>query len=613
MLTPWSWINSCAVEAMKLRPLAMALTFGLATMLVRAEIKPNIVLIVTDDQGWWDVGIHGNEEIETPHLDQLAAEGVELTRFYVQPVCAPTRAGLMTGRHYLRTGLYNTRFGGDTLDLDERTLAEALREAGYRTGIFGKWHLGEYRRFHPDQRGFEETVFFSAGHTERYWEPDALLKNGRSVRVRGHITDVLTDAASTFVRSSREQPFFLYLAYNVPHSPLLVTDALHEKYRAKGIGSNDARIYGLVEQCDAAIGRLLDVIDSAGLEQDTVVIFMSDNGGVSRHYRAGLRGGKASVYEGGVRSPFFARWPGRFEPGRKSNARGSHLDLFPTLLEIAGGTVQGERPLDGKSLLPLLLGATDESPHDRLFHIWDRFGPSIDSRWAVSGPRYKLVGSELYDLETDPSEQHNIADKLPQVAASLRKEFVDWLADVTRGRTFEPVAIPVGDSLEDPIDLLPSWAHHKGQHASVTQMRHRDPVAPAPLGNRPVEESTVYTFGSYYWDTIEGWKEPAESVMWKIDVAEAGEYEISLVYGCDLDDAGGTFAVSVAGSELRGTVQATPGRTVFESHPIGTVQLPEGTTELRVRVVTSVGRDLMALNRVRIELKRSISPNGSNR
>ena len=594
-----------------MRPTTFALlALGVASLLARAETKPNIVLIVTDDQGWWDLGIHGNQEIDTPNLDRLAAESVELTRFYVQPVCAPTRAGLMTGRHYLRTGLYNTRFGGDTLHLGEHTLAEALRQAGYRTGMFGKWHLGEYRRFHPDQRGFDESVFFSAGHTERYWEPDALLNNGRPVSVRGHITDVLTDAASTFVRANQDRPFFLYLAYNVPHSPLLVSDALHEKYRAKGVASNDARIYGLVEQCDAAIGRLLAVIDSAGLDQNTVVVFMSDNGGVSRHFRAGLRGGKASVYEGGVRSPFFARWPGRFEAGRKTDARGSHLDLFPTLLEIAGGAAPAERALDGKSLLPLLTGATDESPHERLFHIWDRHAPSIESRWAVASPRYKLVGSELYDLEADPGEQQDIAAREPAIASALRQEFTEWLAEATAGRTFEPVAIPVGDSLEDPIDLLPSWARHKGQHASVTQPRHRGPVPPAPLGSRPVEESTVYTFGGYYWDTIEGWKEPGESVTWKIDVANAGEYEISLVYGCDLDDAGGEFAVSIAGGELRSTVKPTPGRTFFEAHRVGTMQLPQGVTELRVRVLHSTGKDLMALNRVRIRSVRPTSQGG---
>lgn len=569
-----------------------------------APSRPNIVLIVTDDQGWWDVGIHGNQDIETPNLDRLASEGVELTRFYVQPVCAPTRAGLMTGRHYLRTGLYNTRFGGDTLHAGERTLAEALQQAGYRTGIFGKWHLGEYRRFHPEQRGFDEAIFFSAGHTERYWEPDALLRDGRPVRVRGHITDVLTDAASTFVRSSDSRPFFLYMAYNVPHTPLLVTDALHEKYRTKGVSSYDARIYGLVEQCDAAIGRLLDVIDSEGLTEDSVVLFMSDNGGVSRHFRAGLRGGKASVYEGGVLSPFFARWPGRFEAGRKTDARGSHLDLFPTLLEVAGVEEPSDRLLDGKSLLPLLRGETDESPHERLFHIWDRHGPSIDSRWAVTGPRYKLVGAELYDLESDPGEQRDIASLRPEIAASLRQEFVAWLADVTAGKRFQPVPIPVGDGLEDPVDLLPSWARHKGQHASVVMARHRDPVEPAPLGDHPVEESTVYTFGAYYWDTIEGWREPGESVAWTIDVAEAGEYDVTLIYGCDLDDAGGRFSVAVGGSELTGTVRSTPGRTFFEPHRVGALHLAQGVAELRIRVVSAAGRDLMALNRVRIGTKR---------
>lgn len=578
-----------------------------------AQDRPNIVLIVTDDQGWWDITGHGNEVIETPNMDRLAAEGVELTRFYVQPVCAPTRAGLMTGRHYVRTGLYNTRFGGDTLHADERTLAEVLRTAGYRTGMFGKWHLGEYRRFHPGQRGFDEAIFFSAGHTERYWEPDALLRNGRPVHVRGHITDVLTDAASTFVRSSGDRPFFLYLTYNVPHTPLIVSDALEQKYRAKGLNGTDARIYGLIEQCDAAIGRLLEVIRSEGLEERTVVLFMSDNGGVSRHYRAGLRGGKGSVYEGGILSPFFARWPGQFDAGRTTDARGSHLDLFPTLLEIAGANVPSDRVLDGRSLLPLLTGETEESPHQRLFHIWDRHAPSMQSRWAVAGSRYKLIGDELYDLEADPGEQVNIAARKPEIATSLRREFEDWLAEVSKGQTFEPVPVPVGNTLEDPVDLLPSWARHKGQHASVVMPRHRGPIAPASIGNRPVEESTIYTFGGYYWDTIEGWREPGESVSWKIEVEQAGEYAVTLVYGCDFEDAGGEFAVSVGNGELTGTVRPTPGRTFFESHPVGALKLAQGVTELHVRVVSANGKDLMALNRVRIGIQKSDGPDTSAR
>ena len=564
------------------------------------DAKPNIVLIVTDDQGLWDLGSQGNSEIETPNLDRLAAESVELTRFYVEPVCAPTRAGLMTGRHYLRTGVYNTRFGGDSLDLREVTIAETLGSAGYRTGFVGKWHLGRYRRYHPQHRGFERAIYFTAGHTERYWEPDALLRNGEPVHVRGHITDVLTDAASTFVRSGDGRPFFLLLAYNVPHAPLFVSDALHEKYRTKGLGSRDARIYGLVEQCDAAIGRLLRVIDSEGQRDDTLVLFMSDNGGVSRHFRAGLRGGKASVHEGGVRSPFFARWPGKFEAGRKASARTSHLDLFPTLAEIAGAAPDPLRQLDGQSLLPVLTGESDADTHDRLFHIWDRFAPGVGSRWAVSGPRYKLIGDTLFDLISDPAESQDIATGNRGIVGSMRREFVAWLEDVTAGQTFRPPPVPVGDHLEDPVDLYPSWAQHDGRQASVTQPYHRDPVPPAPLGNRSVDAKTVYTFGAYEWDTIDGWSERGDSARWSIDVAEAGRYTVTLVYGCDIADAGGKFEVRIGSETLRGTVRPTAGRTFFEPHRIGTVRLPTGPSELRVSVVSAPGSDLMALNRVRL-------------
>ncbi len=213
--------------------LARGLTIAvvLAVSALAQDASPNIILIVSDDQGWWDIGIHGNKDIETPTLDRLASEGVELTRFYVAPVCAPTRAGLMTGRHYMRTGLYNTRFGGDTLHPDEVTLPDLMQRAGYRTGMFGKWHLGEYLRHAPEQRGFDEAIYFPFGHTERYFYPEFLLKRGKPIHVRGHITDVLTDAAVTFVRKNRERPFFLALLHDStservgPHSQPLVHDA----------------------------------------------------------------------------------------------------------------------------------------------------------------------------------------------------------------------------------------------------------------------------------------------------------------------------------------------------------------------------------------------------
>ncbi len=581
----------------------LAFALFLTTYCVAQDSPPNVILIVSDDQGWWDVGIHGNKDIETPTLDRLASEGVELTRFYVAPVCAPTRAGLMTGRHFVRTGLYNTRFGGANLHPDEVTLAELMQDAGYRTGMFGKWHLGEYLRHAPPQRGFDEAIYFPVGHTERYFYPEFLLKDGKPIHARGHITDVLTDAAVTFVRKNRKRPFFLYVPYNVPHSPHFVSDDLYKKYAAKGLSLTDARIYGLIEQMDTAIGRLLNAVDEEGLRERTAVFFMSDNGGTSRHYRAHLRGGKASAYEGGVLSPFFARWPGKFPAGRKTAARGSHLDLLPTICELAGAELPADRPLDGRSLTSLLTAESEQSPHERLYHMWDRQRPSLTARWAIAGPRYKLVGEELYDLENDPGEEHDIASAHPKIAASMREEFVSWFDDASSGQTFEPLPVVVGEELENPIDLYPSWARHRGTHANVVHPYAKKPIPPEPLGDQPIEESTNYTFDAYDWDTIDRWKEPGESVRWKIDVAQAGEYEVTLVYGCDIQDAGGKFAVEVGDRAIEGDVRATPSPTIFEPHRVGTLELDEGPAELRVRVVKAPGRELMRLNRVRLEKK----------
>ena len=586
---------------MYLMPSRLVVTLlGLASFAGAQDTPPNIILLVSDDQGWWDVGIHGNEDIETPTLDQLAAEGVELTRFYVAPVCAPTRAGLMSGRHFVRTGLYNTRFGGDTLHPDEVTIAEVMQKAGYRTGMFGKWHLGEYLRHAPTQRGFDEAIYFPAGHTERYFYPEFLLKDGKPIHARGYITDVLTDAAATFIRQNSERPFFLYVPYNVPHSPHFVTDELYQKYAAKGLSLSDARIYGLVEQMDTAIGRLLNAVDEEGLRERTVVFFMSDNGGTSRHYNAGLRGRKASVYEGGVLSPFFARWPGKFPAGRKTAARGSHLDLLPTISELVGAELPADRPLDGKSLAPLLTGGSDESPHQWLHHMWDRQRPSLAARWALAGPRYKLVGAELYDLDNDPGEKRDIASAHPKMAAAMRAEFVAWFGEASRGQSFEPLPVVIGEPLENPIDLYPSWARHRGTHANVVHPYARAPVPPESLGDQPIEESTNYTFDAYDWDTIDRWREAGESVLWKVDVAHAGEYEVTLVYGCDIQDAGGKFAVEIGAQSIEGDVHATPSPTIFEAHPVGTVTLAQGPAELRVRVLEAPGRELMRLNRVRL-------------
>jgi arylsulfatase A-like enzyme len=318
-------------------------------------VRPNILLILTDDQGWGDLGIHGNPVLQTPNLDRLAGEGVEFTQFYVSPVCSLTRASLLTGRHPLRTGCVDTRMGRDTLGRNEITVGQLLSQSGYATALFGKWHQGRYMPDHPNQRGFAEYFgFWQYGHIERYFHPDRLWRNKERVECRGHITDLLTDAAIDFISRPRDEPFFCYVAYNVPHAPFQPPDDYLKRYLDRGVPLREAQIYALIEHCDANIGRLLESLDKQGLRDNTVVLFFSDNGGIHKHFTAGLRGSKGTMYEGGLLSPLLVRYPGCFPSGVKVAAMSDVIDLTPTLCELAGAKLPIDRHIDGHSQLPLL-------------------------------------------------------------------------------------------------------------------------------------------------------------------------------------------------------------------------------------------------------------------
>lgn len=558
--------------------------------------QPNILLIVTDDQGYWDTGISGNPDIETPNMDRLAKEGVQFSRYYCAPVCAPTRAGLMTGRYYLRTGLYNTRFGGDTLGKNEITVAQLLKTAGYRTGIFGKWHLGKYYGFQPNQRGFDEFLGHYHGHLERYQFPDQIYHNGKPVEARGYVTDLFTDAAMDFIEASheRKEKFFCYLAYNAPHSPFLLDtshfdqpegDKLIEKYLKKGLAMRDARIYGLVERIDINLGQLFEKIDELGLRKDTVVLFMSDNGGVSKHYKAGLNGYKSQPYEGGVRSPLFVRWPGHFPSGGMVEAQASHVDMLPTFCELAGVPLPEDRKIDGKSLVTLLESGKGKNHHEYVYHTWDRYFPNPDRRWSVSDQRWKLVGIfgaksepsaskwKLFDLEKDPGETKNLLTKEPQQVERLRKEFVRWFNEVTDGVDYHPAPIPVGNVEENPVEIQPSWAKWEG-------------------------ENVQYTFDGYDWDTIDGWKVPGEYAEWQLDVLKAGRYEVTIAYGCSPVKMGGVMKLSAGDSAIDFKVEPTSNGEVFVRKMIGTLKLSEGEVKLKAEVAEIDGDELMRLNQV---------------
>ena len=556
---------------------------GFSAGLLQTAKPPNVVLIMTDDQGWFDLGVNGNPHIETPVIDKLASEGVRFSHFYASPVCTPTRAALMTGRHYQRTGAVDTFLGRDVMNADEITLGQLMQRHGYRTGCVGKWHLGRYMKYHPNERGFDEYFgFWQYGFMNRYFDSDELFDNRKRVEVTGYITDNLTDRAMRFIRANSARPFFLYVPYNAPHAPYDVPDKYIARYLTKGLPLDQARIYGMVSCLDDGIGRILKTLDDQKLRDNTVVFFMTDNGGVSRHYKCGLRGNKGSVYEGGVRVPLIARWPGRFPAGKTVDAMGQHIDLLPTIAELTGASLPTGRALDGKSLASVMRNGAGESPHRHLFHQWNRGypvletvagNPELKANWAVrsaDGWKY-LHNGELFNLHKDPGEQQDVAAEFPAKAAELRKLFEDFHRDVTKGKDYSRVPIQVGRADENPVEIDLTW----GQ----------------PVGTR-----VKPTYRSYNRDTIENWSSADDSVRWNVEAVESGDYEVILTYGCDSEDAGARIRIQVGGASLEHTSEATAGRMVFRPLSAGTLKLAKGLARLEIKPLSIKCKEPMLLH-----------------
>jgi arylsulfatase A-like enzyme len=439
--------------------------------------QPNVVLIITDDQGWGDLGFHGNERIKTPHLDALARQSVVLKNFYVSPVCTPTRASLMTGRYNYRTGAVDTFRGRAMMHAEEVTLAEILGRAGYQAGIFGKWHLGDNYPLRARDQGFHEVLtLWGGGLTQAADPPESrgnhyldpwLNHNGVQRRFDGYCSDIYTDAALDHIQKHRSAPFFVYLAFNCPHTPLQVRDEDYLPYKQMGLDDATAKIYGMVANIDQNIGRLLAKLDELKLADDTIVIFMTDNGPQQTRYNGKWRGLKGSVYEGGIHVPCFVRWPSRIPESHAIEQPAAHIDIFPTLLEACGVEKPQDVNFDGRSLLPLLERKAVEWPERNLFFQWHRGDkPELYRAFAARGPRYKLVQAagvgeqakppfkfELFDLLEDPGEQHDLAVEKPDIVARMKAEYESWFRDVSATRGYDPPAIQIGTKHENPLRL----------------------------------------------------------------------------------------------------------------------------------------------------------------
>lgn len=510
--------------------LCMAIT-GAALHGQSSSTKPNIVIILTDDQGWGDLSIHGNTNLQTPNIDRLAKGGARFNNFFVSPVCSPTRAEFLTGRYHPRTGVYSTSAGGERMDLDEQTIAQVFKAAGYSTAMYGKWHNGMQYPYHPNARGFEDFYGFCSGHWGDYFSPQ-LEHNGKLVEGKGFIIDDLTDKAIQFIEDNKESPFLLYLPYNTPHSPMQVPDRWWNKFKDKELelrhGDEEDLLFtraalAMCENIDWNVGRLMERLKALRLEENTIVLYFHDNGPNSWRWNGGMKGRKGSTDDGGVRSPLFIRWPGKIEPGKNIASISAAIDLLPTLTDLAGIDPLVKKPLDGMSLKPLLLESQPAWPDRMIFNHWD-------GKVSVRTQQYRLDHSrKLFDMQRDQGQRQNIANQMLPVAEKLSAEVQRWREEVLS-------ELPTSDTRSFPL------GHPDTRY---TQLPARDGQ---PHGN--IKRSNRFPNASFFTN----WIHVEDKISWNIEVVESGDFEVMLYYTCPQKDAGSTVELSFGESRLKGHI-----------------------------------------------------------
>jgi arylsulfatase A-like enzyme len=485
--------------------------------------RPNVVVILADDQGWGDLSVHGNTNLATPNIDSLARDGALFEHFYVCPVCSPTRAEFLTGRYHPRGGVFSTSTGGERLDLDEATIAETFQAAGYATGAFGKWHNGTQYPYHPNARGFAEFYGFCSGHWGHYFDP-ILEHNGQTVRGKGFIADDLTDHALEFIAANRGQPFFCYLPFNTPHSPMQVPDRFYDKFQQADLKlrcddrhdedlETTRAALAMCENLDWNVGRVLSKLDELKLVENTIVVYFSDNGPNSWRWNGGMKGRKASTDEGGVRSPLLIRWPDYISGGLRIQPIAGAIDLLPTLADLAEVEIAGDKPLDGRSLAPLLLLTGSAGPPRAIFSHWN-------GKVSLRTDRFRFDDSgKLFDMLNDPGQFRDVATEHADVTETLGKDLDAWKRDVLSELTTDQRPFTVGYQ-EFPTTNLPA----------------RDAV---PHGN--IQRSARAPNCSY----LRNWTSVDDSITWDVDVHTAGKYRAVLYYTCPPDDLGAEIELSL--------------------------------------------------------------------
>jgi arylsulfatase A-like enzyme len=571
-----------------LRLSAVLVLIASTALSLLAADRPNVVVVLTDDQGWGDLSLNGNTNLSTPHIDQLAADGATFDRFFVCPVCSPTRAEFLTGRYHPHGGVYSTSAGGERLDLDEVTIGDSFKAAGYKTAAFGKWHNGMQYPYHPNARGFDEYYGFCSGHWGNYWNP-MLDHNGEIVQGEGFIIDDLTNKAIDFITKHQDEPFFVYLPYNTPHSPMQVPDRWWNKFKDKelklhnrdpqreDIGHIRAAL-AMCENIDWNVGRLLKTLDDHNLRDNTIVVYFCDNGPNGFRWNGDMKGRKGSTDEGGVRSPLIIRWPDQIKAGTDISPIAAAIDLHPTLADLAGVSTQNKQPFDGTSLKPLLLGQNAEWRDRSIVSHWR-------NRVSVRNQTFRLDHQgKLFHLQDDPGQRTDVSRQHADVTQQLQEV----------ARQYRETVMPGYDNDQRPFVI----AHPQ---ATVTQIPARDGIA---HGN--IKRSNRFPNSSFFTN----WTDTQDSITWDAEVATAGEYEVTIYYTCDQADIGSEVELSFNDSALRGKITAAQPRKligaqedrvvrqesyeqVWTSTNLGTIALKSGRGQLTLRATEISGASVM--------------------
>ena len=549
--------------------------------------KPNVIIIMTDDQGYGDLGCHGNPILKTPNLDQLHSESVRFTDFHVSPFCTPTRAALMTGNHPGVTGAYRTSAGRTMLHPSEKTIANHFAENGYKTGMTGKWHLGDNAPHRPQDRGFQDAIWHrcgGVGQASDHWGNDYFddtyervrpgSRKGTFEKFDGYCTDVWFREGMRFITNNQNNPFFLYIATNAPHGPYRVDPKLAMPYKRKDV--NNANFFGMIANIDHNLGLLRDHLKDLNLDENTILIFMTDNGtsagckfpGLDAQptlgFNAGMRGRKSSIYEGGHRVPFFLHWPaGGYSKGRDIESLAAHIDILPTLSDLCKLPKPDKRyDVDGLSLSPLLTGKTNNWKRNHLFLQYHggayhkfKLGPLTNS--VVMTEKWRLVNTsraqELYDIQSDPSQRNNIASQRPEIIKNLRTAYQSFWQRVSPG--LKPVAIDIGDLTENPSVLCSQdW--------------------------RPETGNPPWNFSSIK-------KIPKVTHPWLVNILEAGKYRFTLRQWpkeADKPIVGVKAKIKIAGVEKEALIKDGSKEIDF------TLSLPSGITELWTYIYNQQGQ-----------------------